>query len=72
MDILGILLCLSIQAVYIGYRLIIYSGYGGYDEIVHAKWIQSMMDGQIYSSGVYPFGLERNVSFISLKNNRQP
>lgn len=65
MDILGILLCLSIQAVYIGYRLIIYSGYGGYDEIVHAKWIQSMMDGQIYSSGVYPFGFHEMVYSIA-------
>jgi len=53
---LGILLCLGIQAYYVGMRFVLYSGYGGYDEVVHGAWVQHMMNGEIYSSGVYPFG----------------
>lgn len=64
-EILGILLCLVIQAFYTGHRLVRYSGYGGYDEVVHASWIQNMMNNKIYSSGVYPFGFHEMVYSIA-------
>lgn len=64
-EILGVLICLAIQAFYTGYRLVIYSGFGGYDEIVHSGWIQHMMGGQIYAFGVYPFGFHEIVYSIA-------
>lgn len=64
-EICGILLCLGIQAYYTGCRLVTHSGYGGYDEVVHAGWVQHMMNGEIYSSGVYPFGFHEMVYAVA-------
>lgn len=65
MEIFGVLLCLGMQAYYTGARLVMYSGYGGYDEVVHTGWIQHMMEGEIYSAGVYPFGFHEVVYAVA-------
>lgn len=64
-EIFGVLLCLAIQIYYSSYHLLHYSGFGGFDEVVHAGWIQHMMNGEIYSSGVYPFGFHEMVYAIA-------
>lgn len=44
-------------------------GYGFDDMYVHDKWIQKMLDGDMYSDGFYPFGLHCIVySLVALYN----
>lgn len=54
---------LAIHGYYIGYRFVFYSGLGMYDEFVHLAWVQNMLNGNIFSDGVYPFGMH-NILYI--------
>lgn len=58
--------CIVIHAYYVGYRLVDTSSFGMYDELVHLTWIQKMLQGQIFSDGVYPFGMH-NVIYAVIK-----
>ncbi|MFZ7120109.1 MAG: hypothetical protein ACOWWH_04075 [Eubacteriaceae bacterium] len=58
--------CMAIHAYYIGYRFVKYSGFGIYDEVVHLEWVQNMLQGQIFSDGVYPFGMH-NILYALIK-----
>lgn len=54
---------------YFGYNSLKFISYGAPDEEVHLYWIQSMLSGNIYPSGVYPHGFHNIVSAISVSFN---
>lgn len=66
LEIILFITCIAIHAYYIGYRFIDTSGFGMYDELVHLTWIQKMLQGEIFSDGVYPFGMH-NVIYAVIK-----
>lgn len=57
---------LSYNIYYYSYNSIKYISFGAPDEEVHLYWIQSLIRGKIFPSGVYPHGFHNILSAISV------
>lgn len=59
-----ILMCYNVY--YFSYNSLKFISYGAPDEEVHLYWIQSLIGGDIFPSGVYPHGFHNVVAAISV------
>lgn len=58
------ILIVAVIAFY-GYYKFHYVSYGVPDEEVHLYWVQSLMGGTMFVSGMYPFGMHSAISVIT-------
>ncbi|MCT4542592.1 MAG: hypothetical protein N4A63_03510 [Vallitalea sp.] len=60
------LLIISYNLYYYNYSNMNFMSFGAPDEEVHLYWIQSLISGRIFPSGVYPHGFHNVISAISV------
>lgn len=59
-----LVLCLGFTLWLSSYQTVHTYGYGTSDLVVHNKWINGLEDGEIFSSGIYPYGLHNIIYFL--------
>lgn len=61
-----LLIALGINAYYFSYQALNFVSYAAPDVEIHMNWIQSLVGGELFPSGVYPFGMHCVGAAISL------